>query len=405
MEYWDQRWVVNSSQKVINGHRTDVATDSAIGFLRKVPDGKNFFLTLAYAAPHHPYEPRPQDSALYANDIMPLPNNLGKFSQNYPNFLYPCDENPDVISELMRGAFRLLAGVEYNVGRVLNQLTAMNALDSTLIIFTSDNGFFMGDHDLDEKRLAYEPSLHLPLYMRYPPQIAAGTVIDNTIAMNIDLAPTILDYINIPNTYSMDGISLKKMIEGSESRTEMFYEFFAESCNPDLCAVRSLNYKYTEYACSQTTQEFFDLGIDPEENNNLINNSAYDSLINVYRIKLEGWKRFYNYSTPGIIDSCHLANPVYLKQGDDETNQLPDRLKIYPNPSNKSLNIEIESGQSQQFSLSIFDPAGKIIFKTAFAVEAGIHTFKMDVSSFDSGIYFAEFQTPASATVVKFVKE
>jgi len=388
--YVDAQWFVNTTVKTITGHKTDVATDSAIGFLHKVPANKSFYLEVAYAAPHVHYVPRAGDDSLYLNDTMPLADNSDLYSVNYPSFLYPSQQGPADEEDAIRGYYQMLAGVEYSVGRLLNELTAMNVLDSTLIIFTSDNGYLLGEHGLDAKRVAYEESIRLPLYMRCPPKIAAGTVIENDMAVLFDLPVTILDYLGIANTVSMDGISLKNVIEGTEHRNEFFYEFFNEDSTPDIRGVRTMDYKYIEYGCSSVTEEFFDLTTDPEENTNLINNSAYDSLIEVYRGKLAYWENYYQYHSPGYINNCHLSNPVYQRvTPSDETNQAPG-ITIFPNPASDVAEVTFYSGINLPYHVQLYDAVGKLVYEEYG--EASAVQKKLNVHLTFGGSYIFLFQ-------------
>ena len=401
-EYFNVTWNINGKKKTINGHKTDIVTDSAIGFLQRVPAGKPFYLEVGFAAPHTPYDPRPEDDTLYTNDSMPLAPNPGFYTKNYPSFLYPCQQGPDNEAPAIRGYFRMLAGVEYSVGRIFNQLTAEHLMDSTLIIFTSDNGYLLGEHHLDAKRIVYEPSILLPLYMRYPPLIPAGKVVTDQMAMLIDIPPTILDVFGITNPVPMDGISLKKIIGGSASRTEFFCEFFAEDCTPDVRMVRSFNYKYIEYGCDSTTDEFFDLTADPQENTNQIKNNSYSSQIAQFRTDLANYETQYNYNTPGTILDCHLAtnNNQNLdnKSSDDEGQSF---LDVYPNPASNFVAFNFYAPDDNVYNLKILNSTGQTLFS-----EEGVGSIlskKINVHQFPNGYYLLVLQHGSEMFEKQFV--
>ncbi|HUM46920.1 MAG TPA: sulfatase-like hydrolase/transferase, partial [Chitinophagales bacterium] len=194
-DYTDTKFNINGETITIPGHITDVVADSAIGFFHKVPQDQPFYLWLAYAAPHTPFIPRPEDAGVFNGDVMPSPVTPAKYNKNYPGFIYNCHsaDNPNAIPDFYEGYYEMLNGVEETLGKVFNELTTMGLMDSTLIIFMSDNGYMIGEHKLLEKQLAYEESIKVPIFMRYPQLISPGQKVNNNLAMNIDIAPTILD--------------------------------------------------------------------------------------------------------------------------------------------------------------------------------------------------------------------
>ncbi|MEO5673156.1 MAG: sulfatase-like hydrolase/transferase, partial [Chitinophagales bacterium] len=151
--YIDGKYNINGIENIISGHQTDVLTDSAMGFFKKVPAGTPFFLWLGYRAPHTPYVSRPRDEGLYDGYTMPYPAYPNKYTINYPGFLYSCKNAPDSarIAENWRGYFELLQGVESDLGKLYHFMDSMGIMDSTLIIFMSDNGYIMGEHHLFQK--------------------------------------------------------------------------------------------------------------------------------------------------------------------------------------------------------------------------------------------------------------
>ncbi|MBA3649814.1 MAG: sulfatase-like hydrolase/transferase [Chitinophagales bacterium] len=360
-KYIDSKYDINGNENILYGHQSDVLTDSAIAFFHKVPGGKPFFLWLAYKAPHSPYTPRPEDEGLFDNDTMPFPRNYELYDKNYPGFLYDCSNSPDstTIVQDYRSYFEALQGVEVNLGRIWNELENMGIMDSTLIIFMSDNGYLFGEHHLYEKKLAYEESIHVPLFMRYPKTIKSGTVVKNQIAMNIDIAPTILDFAAIRDTFGMQGISLLKMLKDKISRIEFMYEWNHEECVPDMRAVRSLSCKYVQYYCNDTTEEFFNLK-DEHENNNEVLNPQFADLVALYRDKLNFWRNYYQDYSYDTLYTCSLSNLQHRM-----INQLKDpliMLNIFPNPSHHHFTIHFMSSEKNINSISITNMAGKLLY-------------------------------------------
>jgi N-acetylglucosamine-6-sulfatase len=359
--YMNSQYNFNGVTKNIPGHSTNVLSDSAIGFLHKVPSGKPFFLWLAYSAPHTPFVPRPQDDGLFNDETMPFPDNFEPYSENYPEFLYDCHgkDGADFIIDFYEGYYELLNGVNETMGKILDELTNMDLIDSTLIIFMSDNGYLIGEHQLLEKELVYEESIRIPIFMRYPALIPAGTKVQNQLAMNIDIAPTILDFAGINNSFGMQGISLLKMLAHTVGRKELLYEFFNKDCVPDIRSVRSLEYKYIKYNCSDLTEEFFNLSDDPEENINQINNPDYASLIQQYRNKLIYLRNFYQDSLWDSVYQCSLSNPQRLI---DEESDHTAFMDVYPSPAANSCTIHFISSEEAATSLHIVDALGNTVY-------------------------------------------
>src|SRR5207249_2444368 len=117
--------------------------------------------------------------------------------------------------EMIRNYFRTLSAIDDNVGRLLKALDDLGVADNTIVVYTSDNGFYLGDHGLGDKRSAYDESLRIPFLVRYPKLGAAarGKALDQMI-LNIDLAPTFLDLASVPVPKEMQGRSWRPLLEG-----------------------------------------------------------------------------------------------------------------------------------------------------------------------------------------------
>ena len=178
--------------------------------------------------------------------------------------------------ETIRNRLRMLAAVDEGVGDIFKTLEKQKQLDNTLIVFTSDEGYFYGEHGLSvERRLAYEESIRIPLFMRWPKLIKAGSSIDQ-IALNIDIAPTLLEIGGAPAPKEIHGRSLVPLLRGEKIpwRDSFLIEYFSDKVFPRVSkmgyqAVRNERWKYIHYIDLNGMDELYDLKADPYEMNNL----------------------------------------------------------------------------------------------------------------------------------------
>ena len=307
--------VVNSE-----GHDAVVYTNLALSFLdTKVPSGQPWLLFVNHRVPHLPFEPISTEDSLYQFVSIPFPENFDPYSKDFPSYLYPGHEFEGDSAEMdqyIRDYFETCHAAEYSVERLIWYLDTNNLLNNTMVIFTSDNGYFLGEHYFERKSLAYDEGLRLPLFIRYPAWFAPGTVIENEFAANIDLAPTILEAAGIPDTFNMDGISLRKLASGQLHRKDFFLENYTDNGN-NWEAVRSFNYLYIYSYCSTVTEEFFDLTIDPQQNKNLINDANYAALIQEYRLKRDSIRLATNDTIYPALQPCFIESEYYLDEDND----------------------------------------------------------------------------------------
>ncbi len=403
-DYTDTKYNLNGTTVTIPGHATDVVADSAIGFLKKVPADKPFYLWLAFAAPHTPQVPRPQDDGIFNNETMPVPLSPAKYTQNYPAFLYNCHNasNAAGLADYYEGYFELLYGVEVRLGNIFQELANEGLMDSTLIIFMSDNGYMIGEHQLFEKQLSYEESIKIPIFMRYPGLISAGTEINDNLAMNIDIAPTILDFAGITDTFGMQGVSLLKMMNNTVQRKEMLYEFFNKDCVPDIRAVRSLDFKYVKYNCSQITEELYDLNGDPLETTNLVNTPAYASVLQQYRDKLTFWRNYYQDFTWDSLYICSLTNPQRLTHTQGTPLTL---LTAFPNPANSEIMIHFISSESAPVTLRVINTLGITVDEQLLSEPESELFITLPVDKLPSGNYHVVVQQGDNAYSTAFQRQ
>jgi N-acetylglucosamine-6-sulfatase len=175
----------------------------------------------------------------------------------------------------------MLKAVDEGVGQMQAALERTGQLDNTVFVFTSDEGYFFGEHGLSiERRLAYEESIRIPMIIRYPKLIRAGSHID-AMALGIDLAPTLLELAETKPAAPMNGRSLVPLLERRKTpwRTSFLIEYFSDRTmqrmvNMGYHAVRTARWKYIHYAELEGMDELYDLRRDPYEMRNLIADAA-----------------------------------------------------------------------------------------------------------------------------------
>lgn len=250
----------------------DVATDFALRFLAEKSD-RPFALVLGFKSSHGPWTPPERLKDAYATDTArPVPNLTHRAVYRQPPAAAGGGANPPDRSPMIRNYFRTLAGVDENVGRVLKALDDQGLARNTIVVFASDNGYYLGEHGLGDKRSCYEESIRIPLLVRYPAGFSGGRTVDR-MALNIDLAPTLLDYAGLPVPANVQGRSWRPLLEGRQApwRTAWFYEYFLErGLGPQsMQAVRTETAKLVRYPNRPEWTELFDLAADPYEIRNL----------------------------------------------------------------------------------------------------------------------------------------
>jgi arylsulfatase A-like enzyme len=292
----------NGQRKRIQGYVTDILTERAARFLRRRRP-RPFLLYLAHKALHpnlvqrddgsvsdpsaSRFIPAERHRGLYANaPIQRRPNAL-RAPEGKPALLRPIEDLPPLgpatgtSDETIRDRLRMLAAVDEGLGGVWKVLEDTDQLDNTVLIFTSDNGYFYGEHGLSvERRLAYEESIRLPLLIRYPARVRPGSR-PSQLALIVDLAPTVLDLAGIPVPKSVEGRPLAPVLGGAAKnwRTSFLIEHhsdnvFARMRNLGYQAVRTERHKYIRYNELTGMDELYDLEADPYEMRNLASDPA-----------------------------------------------------------------------------------------------------------------------------------
>jgi arylsulfatase A-like enzyme len=282
----------------IPGYVTDIFNDRAVAFIER-PRTKPFLLYIAHKAVHPDliqfadgrlsdpsagvFLPAERHKGLYADQPVPRRANVADTLVGKPALLRKVEGVPPLgpatgtSDETIRNRLRVLMAVEEGVGRVFEALNKAGKLDETLVLFTSDHGYFYGEHGLSvERRLAYEEAIRIPLLMRYPRLIRAGTVIDPMV-LSIDLAPTLLELGAAAIPQNLHGRSLVALLEGKpwQPRSAILVEYFSDAVFPrtqhmGYQAVRSDRWKWIHYTELKGSDELYDLKADPFELHNLI---------------------------------------------------------------------------------------------------------------------------------------
>jgi len=282
---------------------TDELTDYALAFLKK-PRTRPFMLYLSHKAVHAPFSPPKRYADLYHDQEIHLHQYPGdRLQDKVPWGRKAPAQNAE---EEIRRYMAALTAVDDGLGRILKTLEDQKVLDTTAIVFASDNGYFHGEHGLWDKRAAYEPSMRIPLLMRYPPRAKAGTTCD-ALVLNIDLAPTLLELAGLPVPASVQGTSWLGVLAGtSPGRDAFLYEYFRERDarydRPSVLAARTKQWKVITYPSlppQKQVVELYDLADDPHELRNLAREPAHADTLRRMLALLETLKKQTGYREPG----------------------------------------------------------------------------------------------------------
>ncbi|MCY2950777.1 MAG: sulfatase [Planctomycetota bacterium] len=306
--YIDPEFVDMDGQKrVTKGYITDIITDKVINYLDTRDKTKPFCLLYHHKAPHREWTPDAKHANLYDNIDLPEPPT---FNDDYANRASPArstdmtiaksltktdvkaDPPPGLTPEqlkqwkyqrFIKDYCRVIASLDDNIGRLLDYLDKTGLADNTIVIYTSDNGFFLGDHGWFDKRFMYEESLHVPFIVRYPGHIKPSSV-TNAFALNVDFAPTFLDYADAPIPKDMQGRSLRRVFESNNTPTDWrksiyyhYYEYPGPHKVQPHYGVRTDRYKLIYYN-TVNEWELFDLQTDPHELKSVYNDPAYAAI-------------------------------------------------------------------------------------------------------------------------------
>jgi arylsulfatase A-like enzyme len=355
--YRDPVFYTATGEKTYTGrYATDVITDLALEFVESRPRDKPFLLMMHHKAPHRPWEPSDAHAAHFGAERIPEPVT---FWDSYVTRTDALHENqqrvaadltnrdlklspppglaaqdlakwlsikPDSVTIVRDGKSVTLTGealvrwkyqrymqdylatvqsIDDSVGRVLALLDRTGLARNTMVVYTSDQGFFLGDHGLFDKRFMYEESIRMPFLVRWPASIKPGTK-NNALSLNIDFAPTFLEVAGLPMSTDMQGRSLLSVLRGrtpSDWRTSMYYRYYHDPGDHNTRAhygVRTSTHKLI-YFWKKDQWELFDLINDPYELHNLYGEPGQEALTATLKEELARLKR-------EVRDSDQLAN-------------------------------------------------------------------------------------------------
>ncbi len=286
---------VDGSRVKQKGYITTELTDYAIDWLRRQkPAEQPFFLYLSHKAVHANFTPeekyqdsledlpftRPTSEHTTAADLL-KPRWLRDQRNSWHGVDFPYHSELD-IERYYKRYCETLRSVDDSIGRVLRQLEEMGIRDDTLVIYMGDNGFLFGEHGLIDKRVAYEPSMRVPMLVQCPAIIKGGTVLDEMIA-NIDVGPTIMEAMGLKTPPHMDGRSFLPLVRGDRLpwRDHFLYVYYWEKNfpqTPTTFAIRTPTHKYITYYGLWDADELYDLEADPEESTNLITDPGHQGM-------------------------------------------------------------------------------------------------------------------------------
>lgn len=317
--------------KEYKGFSSDLIAQYSIDWLKRKDNEKPFFLMTHFKATHEPFDYPDRLKDLYKDQEIPEPASLydfgpettgrtfsgqkmdelarrmtyasenpGKFWTSYPGLpfstkgLDSIQARKKIYQKFVKDFMKCGAAIDENIGRLLDYLEESGEAENTVVIYTADQGYFLGEHGFFDKRMFYEESLRMPFVIRYPKEIKGGSRIDDII-LNIDFPSLFADYAGLENPDFMQGKSFRQNLMGNTPenwRKSMYYRYWAHAPNrPGHFGIRNERYKLIFFngqhlnmpgAKKETSEpgwEFFDLQTDPNENQNSYDNPEYAAII------------------------------------------------------------------------------------------------------------------------------
>ena len=273
-------------------HATARMGSEGLEFIDSATADQPFCLSISFSAPHardgerREFCPDDRDTSLYADAQIPAPDKVGAaWFEQLPAFLQKSEGRPrwqrrfstDAMrQDTTRDYYRLISGIDREVGRIMDALRARHLDTNTVLVFASDNGFFLGERGLADKWLPYEESMRVPLMIwdGRPGRSQQGKLVDRTV-LNVDIAPTLLGLAGAPQPVGIQGASLMPLLSSSRPakswRTEFYYEHRSvPTLIPPSEALRTSRWKYIRWIGQpDRAEELYDLRADPQEHRNL----------------------------------------------------------------------------------------------------------------------------------------
>jgi arylsulfatase A-like enzyme len=354
--YYNPVLIEMGQKKKHEGYCTDIITDLCLNWLRKRDAAKPFCLMYHHKAPHRSWEPGPKHLTMYSDVTIPEPDDLfddysgrGRAAKEQdmmvaktlnatdlklkpPAGLTPEQrklwdaaygpeneafekanlQSKDLVrwkyQRYMKDYLRCVASVDDNVGRLLDYLDDAKLADNTIVLYTSDQGFYLGDHGWFDKRFMYEESLRMPFLVRYPAEIQAGSV-NKDLVQNLDFAPTFLDYAGVAKPADVQGESIRPLLRGqtpADWRQSIYYHYYEYPAVHSVkrhYGVRTQRHKLIHFYYDIDEWELYDLEKDPGEMRNVYADPAYAGVVKELTAELRRLQKKYG-------DSDELAQKI-----------------------------------------------------------------------------------------------
>jgi arylsulfatase A-like enzyme len=312
--YNDPEMITGSMRAKFRGHADDVVGDQALAFLQQRPKDRPFCLLYNFKSPHRNWVPAARFEKTFDDVEIPIPRSFTDKFDGRPDGLrqtemavadmpdfekrglppsLPREERKQKNFQLLaKNYYRTLLSVDENIGRVLDYLDKNAMAKDTVVIFSSDNGFFLGEHGLFDKRLMYEPSIRVPMLVRFPSRVKAAQVNSKQMVLNIDVAPTILELAGVPAPIWMQGRSFLPLLEDRAApwRDAFLYEYYeypAEHCARKNRGLRTDRWKLIHFWEQPEEWELYDLQNDPDEMRNLYGQRDHEKRVRELRARLD----------------------------------------------------------------------------------------------------------------------
>lgn len=304
------------------GFSADVITAQAIAWLEARTEERPFFMMCHYKAPHEPFGYPERYADWLADVTLPFPESLHDHGpvpegrtftgqtldvlaerfhahperyqlQAFPEPASTQEARERAYQEMTRNFLRSVRAIDDNIGRLITFLESTGQLDNTVVIYTTDQGYFLGEHGFFDKRIMYEEAIRMPMVIRYPEEIRAGSVCHDLI-LNVDLPALFLDFAGVEAPVSLQGRSFRAQLRGERSadwREAIYYRYWTHMADrPAHYGIRTENHKLiyfygqplglegTDPLPTAPTWELYDLQADPLERHNLYDDTAHTAV-------------------------------------------------------------------------------------------------------------------------------
>ncbi len=346
-KYFDPIFIEMGKRFTQSGYVTDIIGQETIDWIRNRKSDKPFCLISHHKAPHRNWQSDERHAQMYDGGNIPEPET---FNDDYKTrslaateqemtierHLTPNDlkiDPPDGLTgealkkwkyqRYMQDYLGCVASIDDNVGKLLDFLDESGLAENTVVIYTSDQGFFLGDHGWYDKRFMYEEAFRMPLVVRFPRELKPGTV-SSEMVLNLDIAPTLLDFAGVTIPSAIQGRSFRPIMKGEtasdwrKSAYYHYYEYPAWHMVKRHYGVRTERYKLIHFYFDIDAWELYDLKTDPNELNNLYNDPAHQDTVKELKAEIVRLQKQYG-------DSFELAQKI-LKE-DLKNDAIRERVR------------------------------------------------------------------------------